>query len=459
VGALVLFAGADALAQVSWLAEQYAAQAAVALRNVRLYEEAQGRARERAALHRAGQAIAATLDMRQVLELVIAEVRHLVGAQGATVLLLDHEVDELYFAAAAGPDSSELRGLRLPASTGIAGVAIRERRSVLVEDVQHDPRFYRQIDSRTGGTTRSLIAVPLITQGTTEGVIEAVNKTSGAFSARDVETLEVMASSAAVAIANARLYQAEREQFRRLQQSQTQLIQVEKMAALGRLVSSIAHEINNPLQAVQGCLTLAIEEVDSDLRRAVLTRYMGMAVAEIERIAAIVRRVRDFYRPASSEMLPTDLHEVLDSLLELMGKQLKNSGIQVERAWAAGLPQVNANPSYLKQVFLNLVLNAVDAMAERGGTLRVCTALGELTTRQHPHGRPAVRIQVADTGKGISPEVMQHLFEPFVTDKKEGTGLGLSISYGLIEAHGGQISAKSEPGHGATFTIWLPALT
>jgi len=329
----------------------------------------------------------------------------------------------------------------------------------LVEDVQDDPRFYRQIDSRTGGTTHSLIAVPLITQGTTEGVIEAVNKTSGAFSARDVETLEVMASSAAVAIANARLYQAEREQFRRLQQSQTQLIQVEKMAAMGRLVSSIAHEINNPLQAVQGCLTLAIEEVDSDLRRAVLTRYMGMAVAEIERIAAIVRRVRDFYRPASSEMIPTDIHEVLDSLLELMGKQLKNSGVQVERAWAAGLPQVNANPSYLKQVFLNLVLNAVDAMAERGGTLRVCTALGEMTTRRHPHGRPAVCIQVADTGKGISPEVMQHLFEPFVTDKKEGTGLGLSISYGLIEAHGGQISAKSEPGHGATFTIWLPALT
>jgi GAF domain-containing protein len=128
--------------------------------------------------------------------------------------------------------------------------------------------------------TRSMVAVPLMIQGTAEGVVEAINKADGAFTERDREVLEVMAGSAAVAIANARLYQAEREQFRRLQQSQAQLIQAEKMAAMGRLVASIAHEINNPLQAVQGCLTLAEEELAEDQQYERIKRYLNMADTE-----------------------------------------------------------------------------------------------------------------------------------------------------------------------------------
>jgi len=265
-----------------------------------------------------------------------------------------------------------------------------------------------------------------------------------------------MAGSAAVAIANARLYQAERDQFRRLQQSQAQLIQAEKMAAMGRLVASIAHEINNPLQAVQGCLTLAEEEVEEDRDRERLKRYLSMADAEVERIASIVRRVRDFYRPAPAELKPTDIHAVLTSLLELVAKQLQTSNVTVERDWAANLPMIEANPSYLKQVFLNLVLNAVDAMSEHGGTLRVRTALDQMQSPREKQQVPAVRIEFSDTGIGMPPEVMAHLFEPFVTAKKDGTGLGLSISYGIIEAHDGQISATSQVGAGSCFTVLLP---
>ena len=439
-----------------WLAELFATQAAVALENARLHEEVQIRARERAALHRAGQAIAATLDLDQVLQLVIAEVKNLVGAEGATVLLRDHDRGELYFAAAAGPGSEELLGLRLPGDAGVAGSVVRNARSVLVEDARRDPRFYDQIDAHTGMTTRSMVAVPLMIQGVAEGVVEAINKAEGAFAERDREVLEVMAGSAAVAIANARLYQAEREQFRRLQQSQVQLIQAEKMAAMGRLVASIAHEINNPLQAVQGCLTLAEEELAEDLQHERLKRYLNMADTEIERIASIVRRVRDFYRPAPAELKPTDIHAVLTSLLELVGKQLQTSNVMVERDWAANLPTIQANPNYLKQVFLNLVLNAIDAMSEHGGTLRVRTALDQMQSPREEQKVPAVRIEFSDTGIGMPPEVMAHLFEPFVTAKKDGTGLGLSISYGIIEAHDGQISATSQVGVGSSFTILLP---
>jgi len=439
-----------------WLAELFATQAAVSLENARLHEEVQIRARERAALHRAGQAVAATLDLDQVLQLVIAEVKNLVGAEGATVLLRDRDRGELYFAAAAGPGSEELLDLRLPGDAGVAGSVVRNARSVLVEDARHDPRFYDQIDAHTGMTTRSMVAVPLMIHGIAEGVVEAINKADSAFVERDREVLEVMAGSAAVAIANARLYQAEREQFRRLQQSQAQLIQAEKMAAMGRLVASIAHEINNPLQAVQGCLTLAEEELAEDQHQERLKRYLTMADTEIQRIASIVRRVRDFYRPAPAELKPTDIHAVLTSLLELVAKQLQTSNVAVERDWAAELPMIEANPSYLKQVFLNLVLNAVDAMSEHGGTLRVRTSLDQIQSPREKRQMPAVRIEFTDTGTGMPPEVMAHLFEPFVTAKKDGTGLGLSISYGIIEAHDGQISATSQVGVGSCFTVLLP---
>jgi len=434
----------------------FATQAAVSLENARLHEEVQIRSRERAALHRAGQAVAATLDLDQVLQLVIAEVKNLVGAEGATVLLRDRDRGELYFAAAAGSGSEELLDLRLPDDAGVAGSVVRNARSVLVEDARRDPRFYDQVDAHTGMTTRSMVAVPLMIQGTAEGVVEAINKADGAFVERDREVLEVMAGSAAVAIANARLYQAEREQFRRLQQSQAQLIQAEKMAAMGRLVASIAHEINNPLQAVQGCLTLADEELAEDQQHERLKRYLSMADTEIQRIASIVRRVRDFYRPAPAELKPTDIHAVLTSLLELVAKQLQTSNVTVERDWAAELPMIEANPSYLKQVFLNLVLNAVDAMSEHGGTLRVRTSLDQMQSPREKRQMPAIRIEFTDTGVGMAPEVMAHLFEPFVTAKKDGTGLGLSISYGIIEAHDGQISATSQVGVGSCFTVLLP---
>jgi two-component system NtrC family sensor kinase len=438
-----------------WLAELFAAQATMALQNAHIHEEVQIRARERTALHRAGQAIAATLDLDQVLQLVIAEVKSLVGAEGATVLLRDRDRGELYFAAAAGPGSEELLGLRLPGDAGVAGSVVRNARSVLVEDARRDPRFYDQVDAHTGMTTRSMVAVPLMIQGVAEGVVEAINKADGAFVERDREVLEVMAGSAAVAIANARLYQAEREQFCRLQQSQAQLIQAEKMAAMGRLVASIAHEINNPLQAVQGCLTLAEEELE-ELQHERLKRYLTMADTEMQRIASIVRRVRDFYRPAPAELKPTDIHAVLTSLLELVGKQLQENNVTVERDWAAELPMIEANPSYLKQVFLNLVLNAVDAMSEHGGTLCVRTSLDQMQSPREKQQTPAVRIEFTDTGTGMPPEVMAHLFEPFVTAKKDGTGLGLSISYGIIEAHDGQISATSQVGVGSSFTVMLP---
>jgi two-component system NtrC family sensor kinase len=160
--------------------------------------------------------------------------------------------------------------------------------------------------------------------------------------------------------------------------------------------------------------------------------------------------------------VPTDVHFVLLSVLELANKQLQHSGVTVERQWAADLPLIQANPDHLKQVFLNLVLNAIDAMPQ-GGMLRISTAVDWIHGDNSGSGSAtlglpiqAVRIEFNDTGAGMSPEVQSRLFEPFFTSKEHGSGLGLSISYGIIEAHNGQIRVQSQEGVGTTFTILLP---
>ncbi len=330
---------------------------------------------------------------------------------------------------------------------------MRERQSALVNDARHDSRFYSQIDAIAGSTTRSVLAVPLTFKGAVWGVVETINKTSGPFTEQDREMLEALAASTAIAIENARLYEAEQKQFKRLQQSQAQLIQAEKIAALGRLTASIAHEINNPLQTVQGNLELAVEALEGELRQDRLARYLGTATTELERIRGIVQRMREFSRPARDERRAANVQAVVESVLQLAGKQLQHSRVTVEREWTPDLPFIQANPDHLKQVFLNLVLNAIDAMPE-GGSLRVSTCLDHL--HQGDLRTLAIRIEFRDSGEGIPPELLPRIFEPFVTAKANGTGLGLAISYEIIQAHQGVISATSEPGKGSTFAVLLP---
>ena len=165
--------------------------------------------------------------------------------------------------------------------------------------------------------------------------------------------------------------------------------------------------------------------------------------------------MRDFYRPAREELRLTNLHDVLENVLELVNKQLQHSKIVAVREWALDLAPIQTNPDHLKQVFLNLVLNAIDAMPS-GGTLFVRTAPDQLPVPNRAEPLAAVRIDFCDTGVGMSPEVLSRIFEPFFTAKQQGTGLGLAITYGLIRSLQGQITATSQEGRGSTLTILLP---
>ena len=428
-----------------WLAELFAAQAAVALEHARLHEEERRRAVELAALNKACRAMASTLDLDEVLTQVMAEARAMLDAEAASVLLHDPADDELVFAASVGPASETLVGTRMPATEGVAGWVMQEAQPVLVRDAQDDPRFYDRIDTATGLTTRPLLAVPLKHKERVIGVLEAINRAGGVFDEHDLDLLSTLASSAAIAIENARLYEAEREQHRLVEQSRAQLVQSEKLAATGRLAASMAHEINNPLQAIHNSLQLVLGFA---LEPGERQEYLQMADEEVQRLMGLVKRILDFARRPQREMRPTNLNDVVEKVLALANKYLQHRHIALRRDLSPDLPAVIATADELGQVFLNLVLNSVDAMPE-GGTLRVSSRLA-----QDGH----LTVAFSDTGAGISPEHLDRIFEPFFSTREKGTGIGLAISHNIIERHGGEITVQSVMGEGTTFTVHLPAM-
>ncbi len=231
---------------------------------------------------------------------------------------------------------------------------------------------------------------------------------------------------------------------RKLRQTQEQLLQSEKLAAMGRLTSQIAHELNNPLYGIMNTLELLKSEISPQSKRR---RILEMALSETVRLSDLLKKMLSFSKPDQEERQLTDINTILEEILLLHEKQLHENSIRMVSSLSPELGKVWASRNQLRQVFLNMISNARDAMPE-GGTLRVTTR-GD--ARQ-------VEIEFSDTGTGIKEENRQRVFEAFFTTKDsiKGVGLGLSVCYGFIRDHGGDIRVDSEWGEGTTFTITLP---
>lgn len=223
------------------------------------------------------------------------------------------------------------------------------------------------------------------------------------------------------------------------------MVQTEKLAAVGRLAASLAHEINNPLQALRsGLRLLGRPDLEEDKRQ----HFLAALGQEVERLITITTQTLDFVRPNRVGLQATDLNSLLQDTLTLVSKQLQQHKIEWQLNPAPSLPPVQVVPNQLKQVFLNLTLNAIDAMPT-GGVLTVST--------DYLPAADQVTVSVQDTGGGMMPEVLNKVFEPFYSTKESGTGLGLSISYSIIEGYGGRIEVESTPGAGSRFTVSLPS--
>ena len=236
------------------------------------------------------------------------------------------------------------------------------------------------------------------------------------------------------------------EMERALRRTQEQLLQSEKLAAMGRLTSQIAHELNNPLYGIMNTLELLKTEISPQSKRR---KVLDMALSETVRLSDLLRKMLSFSKPDQEEKQAVDLNTVIDEILLLHEKQLQENDIKIKTSFAETLPQINASKDQLRQVFLNLVANARDAMPD-GGTLSV-------TTEADPEN---VIIEIADSGIGIKEEHLKKIFDSFFTtkDSVKGVGLGLSVCYGFIKDHGGDIQVKSKLNSGTAFTITFPIL-
>jgi two-component system NtrC family sensor kinase len=229
-------------------------------------------------------------------------------------------------------------------------------------------------------------------------------------------------------------------------QAREAMMHAERLTVAGRLAASLAHEISNPLQSIIGAIGLAREELAEG---RITDEYLSMALDELRRLADLVGRMRDLHRPPSPEAKElVDANGLLVQVLALTRRRCEESGVTVDWRPGRDLPDLLLATDQLRQVFLNLMLNALDAMPD-GGNLLVETA--------HTAPPGGVLMTVADDGAGIKPDVLSHIFEPFHSTKPDGMGIGLFISQEIVKGHGGWIEVASEEGKGTTFTVWLPA--
>jgi signal transduction histidine kinase/CheY-like chemotaxis protein len=284
--------------------------------------------------------------------------------------------------------------------------------------------------------------VPIVRQGFRGVFYAGRNPEEHPFVEPDMDMFQILARQGAASIENARLYDEQRAYVRKIEESQNALLQAEKMAAAGRLSASIAHEVNNPLQSVQNCLHLAGRE---DLAPAKRQEYFEMASSELERLSITVQRMLDFYRPGAAKPKEVQVSELLSYVINLTQKQLTERGIHIKAEFPVTMPPVMVVSSQIQQVFINLILNAFDAMPN-GGNLRI-------TSRVSPGG---VEVLFQDSGRGITREQQSSIFEPFYSTKEGGTGLGLTVSYNIMTAHGGTLELVSDHGKGACFRVFLP---
>ncbi len=308
---------------------------------------------------------------------------------------------------------------------------------------EHVKPEYQKYMKRFSGS--SLAIVPMNSQGKRLGTLTLFRDFPGKeYTNEDLILLQNLADRASLAIINVRLYQDLEKSLKDQQTMYSRLVQAEKHMAMSRMMASVAHELNNPIQTIKNCLFLIGPEVgaDSDVHD-----YLDMAQSETRRISHLVEQLRDIYRPSRSvQEQPLNLNEVIHEVHSLLSPHLQHEKVEWRQTGAKELIWIMGVEDQIIQVFLNISLNAIEAMQPEGGILTV-----------HVHTSPQqAAISFTDTGPGIPQENVSKLFEPFFTTKESGTGLGLYICYEIVQQHGGSISLETPSGGGTRFTVWLP---
>jgi signal transduction histidine kinase len=426
------------------LLQELAVQAAKVIQNTWLYEQLRLKARLFESLASVSRTINSTLNLDEALRVITQEACVLMRGRMCSLMMLDESREWLDLRASYGAGKAYLKKPRLSVEESVLGVVVRRKKPLQLENVQTSSRYQNVEVARREGLV-SLLSVPLLFAGQVTGTLSVYTGLPYNFSNEEIRILGALAELSGIAIEKARLYE-------RIVDVEEQLRQNEKLSALGLLAAEVAHEIRNPLTVVKLLYhSLDLKFPDKDPR----AKDARLIDAKIEHLNKIVERILAFARTTEPRLAPVNLNELIDELGLLVRHKLANQNVKLVRELASDLPLVMGDAPQLEQVFLNLILNATEAMPE-GGTLVIKSrAVRAPRASEKP---THVSVEVKDTGKGMSEEMQKRAFTAVLsTTKAKGTGLGLAIVGRIIETHRGTIRIKSRLQHGTSLVITLPA--
>jgi signal transduction histidine kinase len=419
-------------------------QASIAIENANLLETTRQDLKEINALYRVTQGMARSLDPDQLMKDVVEFLYKDFGYYHVQIFVKDSQSGELVARCGAGTIGDQLKeqGFRLPVGEGIVGHVAETGKPFVSNDVDNIIFFQR---NPLLPDTQSELTVPIKIGDQVVGVLDIQRVPPDRLTLRDLNLMIVVADQLAVALQKANLYAELQTALGQEKSMRSQLIQSERLAVVGRLLASVSHELNNPLQAIQNALFLLRDE---EVLSTQGDQDLEIILSETERMAALIERLRSAYRPTRTEdFQDVRLNDIVQDVCALTATHMRHKQINFVFDPDPKLPAVPGIPDQIRQVVLNLVMNAVESI-QMGGQITVCT-------HQLPAGNK-ISLSVTDTGTGIDPELLPHVFEPFVTSKETGTGLGLTITSDIIRHHHGEILAENNPEGGATFKVWLP---
>ncbi|HTX92813.1 MAG TPA: GAF domain-containing protein [Anaerolineales bacterium] len=422
------------------------AQAAIAIENSNLLETTRQDLKQIDALYHLSQGLVASLDTDRLMKDVVNFLHDSFGYYHVQIFTLNPKNGNMVIRHGSGEIGAQLRKQRyhLPAGAGIIGHVVETGQAFVTNNVDDVVFFIR---GPYLPDTQSEMTVPIKVEDRILGVLDIQQTPPGCLTERDLQLMTAVADQMAVALQKANLYSDLQAALKKEKSTRDQLIQAERLAIVGRLLASVSHELNNPLQAIQNALFLLKDEEKLSEQGS---QDLGIILSETERMSAMIERLRAAYRPTRIQDLQNIyLNDMIDDVHALTATQMRHNNIQFEFLPGATLPVLFGIPDQIRQVILNLFVNAIEAMPD-GGSLTVLT-------KEEPE-ESRILFSIVDSGPGIDREILPHIFEPFVTSKTTGTGLGLSIVYDIIRQHKGIIEAVNNPDGGATFNFWLPVM-
>ena len=396
------------------------------------------------ALYEASNAIFSTMELDKLLEVIMDMSQKVLGADEGSIMLLSED-KKLRIAASRGLASEVARQVQLEIGERVAGLVAKEKRGRLFINGLEKYEELKGISGKPG--IRSSIVCPLLSQNELLGVLN-LNRTTASenFTMADFQYASVFAAQASLAIQNAKLYSTLQEAYQRLEKTQGELLQSEKLASIGRLVAGVAHELNNPLTSVIGYSQLAQETKSLDE----IHRQLPIIYSEAIRCSKIVKNLLLFARRQRPDHQSVDIGRLVEDAFQGLSLEMEKQNIHFKKDFPAEPVLLQADPHLLGQVFANIFTNACQALAEVSHERLLEVKVGVVNEN--------VQLSFKDNGPGIPKENIHRIFDPFYTTKEvgKGTGLGLSLSYGIIKEHDGSLSVESVPGKETVFMIQLP---